>query len=181
VTDQPLEPREAGPEPSGPEPPEPELQPEPEPTPDPEPEATSTTTTTATAPAATSRKLYRSRDDQVIAGVCGGLGDYFDIDSTLFRIGFVLLVFAGGAGILAYGLAWIFIPEAPVEGPYATAAETPPGREQTSGAVIVGLVFVVLGAFFLFDEVWPDFLSWKYVWPIALIAVGVAILARRQR
>ena len=165
-----------------PDEPEPETEaeaaPEPEPGPDPGPEPV----TEVLPPPAAPRRLYRSRDDEVIAGVCGGLGKYFDLDSTLFRIGFVLLVFAGGAGILAYVLAWIFIPEEPLgastEPATAAGAST---DERTNGALLVGLAFVVLGAFFLFDEVWPDFLSWRYVWPIALIAVGVAVLARARR
>ena len=51
----------------------------------------------------------------------------------------------------------------------------------TSGAVVLGLVFVVLGLFFLVDEILSDFLAWKYVWPIALIAVGAAVLIRARK
>ena len=51
----------------------------------------------------------------------------------------------------------------------------------TSGAVVLGLVFVVLGVFFLVDEIWSDFLAWKYVWPIALVAVGAAVLVRARQ
>jgi len=46
---------------------------------------------------------------------------------------------------------------------------------------VLGLVFVALGVVFLLDEVWPDLVAWKYVWPIALIAVGLAILLRARR
>jgi len=58
---------------------------------------------------------------------------------------------------------------------------TPDVPERRHGSVVLGLVFVVLGALFLLDEIWPDFLAWKYIWPIALIAVGVAILLRGRR
>ena len=57
------------------------------------------------------KKLYRSRMDRKIAGVCGGLGDYFDIDPTLVRVIMVSSVFAGGAGFIAYIVAWILVPE----------------------------------------------------------------------
>lgn len=57
------------------------------------------------------KKLYRSREDRKIAGVCGGIAEYFDIDSTLVRLGWVLFMFAGGSGILAYFIAWIIMPE----------------------------------------------------------------------
>ncbi len=59
------------------------------------------------------KKLYRSRNDRMIAGVCGGIADYFDIDSSLVRIGLVLLVVCGGTGILAYIIAGLIVPEEP--------------------------------------------------------------------
>jgi len=59
------------------------------------------------------KKMYRSVEDRKIAGVCGGIGEYFDIDPTLVRLLAVALVLAGGSGVLAYILAWIIIPEAP--------------------------------------------------------------------
>jgi len=56
------------------------------------------------------KKLYRSRKDKMIGGVAGGLGEYFDIDSTLVRIIFVVSLFLGGTGVLAYIILWIVIP-----------------------------------------------------------------------
>jgi phage shock protein C len=59
------------------------------------------------------RKLYLSNRDKKIAGVCGGIGQYFDIDSTIIRLLFVILVFVGGSGIPAYIIAWLIIPREP--------------------------------------------------------------------
>lgn len=57
-------------------------------------------------------KLYRSKDDRMIAGVCGGLGKNTDIDSNLIRILFIVLAFcSAGIMILIYLCAWILIPE----------------------------------------------------------------------
>lgn len=56
------------------------------------------------------KKLYRSKNDRMIAGICGGIGEYANIDSTLIRLIFVLLVFSG-PGIFAYLIGWIIIPE----------------------------------------------------------------------
>lgn len=56
------------------------------------------------------KKLYRSRDDRIIWGVCGGLAKYFDIDPTIVRIIFVLLVLANGLGLLAYIIMAIVVP-----------------------------------------------------------------------
>lgn len=59
------------------------------------------------------KKLYRSRRDRVFAGVCGGIGEYFDIDSSLVRILWVLLILGAGTGLLAYIICTIIIPESP--------------------------------------------------------------------
>jgi len=59
------------------------------------------------------KRLYRSRTNKMIAGVCGGLGDFFELDPTLIRLAAVVLVLAAGAGILAYIVAWIIVPQQP--------------------------------------------------------------------
>ncbi len=61
------------------------------------------------------KKLYRSVEDKKIAGVCGGLGDYFDIDPTIIRLIWLAMIFAVGTGVLAYIIAWIIVPEKPAE------------------------------------------------------------------
>lgn len=125
------------------------------------------------------KKLMRSRDDRVIAGVCGGLGEYLGVDAVLIRIAALLLLFAGGAGFLLYVIGWIAMPEAPEGGEPASAPSAP--AERTSGAVVLGLVFVVFGLFFLFDQAWPGFFEWEWIWPVALIAVGALVLLRARR
>lgn len=56
------------------------------------------------------KKLYRSETDEHIAGVCGGLADYFDVDSSLVRIAFVLFALMGGPGIFLYIILWVVLP-----------------------------------------------------------------------
>jgi len=58
-------------------------------------------------------RLYRSRTDAKIAGVCSGLAQYFDIDPVIIRLIWVLFVFLGGAGIITYIIAWIIVPLEP--------------------------------------------------------------------
>ena len=60
------------------------------------------------------KRLYKSRNDKMLGGVCGGIAEYFDIDPTLVRLGWVLFCALGGRGILAYIVAAIVIPEQPV-------------------------------------------------------------------
>ncbi|MEJ2266834.1 MAG: PspC domain-containing protein [Anaerolineales bacterium] len=61
------------------------------------------------------KRLYRSRKDRMIAGVCGGLGDYFGIDPTLVRLLFVFAALFYGPGILAYLILMLVVPEEPQE------------------------------------------------------------------
>jgi phage shock protein C len=56
------------------------------------------------------KKLYRSEKDRVIGGVCGGLADYLEMDSTVVRLVFLLLFFGAGVGLLPYIIMWIIIP-----------------------------------------------------------------------
>ena len=59
------------------------------------------------------RKLYRSRTNRQVAGVCGGLAEYFNLDVTLIRVLFVLLAVLGGSGLVIYVAMWIIVPKEP--------------------------------------------------------------------
>ncbi|MFO7776896.1 MAG: PspC domain-containing protein [Nitriliruptoraceae bacterium] len=59
------------------------------------------------------RKLYRSRSDRMLAGVCGGLADYLGVDVTVVRLIAVATIVLPGPSIIAYLLAWIIVPEEP--------------------------------------------------------------------
>jgi phage shock protein C len=59
------------------------------------------------------RKLYRSKTDRKVAGVCGGLAQYFNIDPTLIRVVFVVLAVLGGSGLVLYLALWIIVPNEP--------------------------------------------------------------------
>jgi phage shock protein PspC (stress-responsive transcriptional regulator) len=63
------------------------------------------------------KKLYRSRTNTMIAGVCGGIGEYLNIDATLVRIAFVVFSLFGGCGILLYFIMAIIVPLAPEQTP----------------------------------------------------------------
>jgi len=60
------------------------------------------------------KRLYKSRTERMIAGVCGGLGKYFDIDPVIVRLAAVFFAI-WGAGVIAYIVAWIIVPEEPWE------------------------------------------------------------------
>ena len=57
------------------------------------------------------KRLYKSETNKMIAGVCGGIAEYFDIDPSLVRLGFIAFSLAGGSGVLAYLIAAVIIPK----------------------------------------------------------------------
>ena len=59
------------------------------------------------------RKLYRSKTNRQLAGVCGGLAEHFNLDATLIRVLFVVLAVLGGSGIVLYLALWIIVPKEP--------------------------------------------------------------------
>ena len=81
------------------------------------------------------KKLYRSRKDTKIAGVCGGIAEYFNVDSNIIRLLAVLTIFGGG-GIIAYIIAWIIVPLEPVEDE-SSDKQTSRSREENQAETIV--------------------------------------------
>lgn len=63
------------------------------------------------------KRLYRSRDERMIGGVCAGLADYFDIDPTWMRIIFIVLLVVAFSTFFVYIILWIIIPEKPIKTP----------------------------------------------------------------
>ena len=59
------------------------------------------------------RKLYRSKSNRQVAGVCGGLAEYFNLDPTLIRVLFIILAVLGGSGVIIYLAMWIIVPQQP--------------------------------------------------------------------
>ena len=129
------------------------------------------------------RRLYRSNQHKIIGGVCGGLGEHFDVDPTWIRLGFVVLTILHGLGLLLYIIGWIVIPrrsaeeEAVVVEEQAEAPGAKPGKSGTGYSLLPGFLLIILGLIFLLRESfwWFDF---HYVWPVVLIVVGVALVYR---
>jgi phage shock protein PspC (stress-responsive transcriptional regulator) len=125
------------------------------------------------------KRLLRSRDDRVIAGVAGGLGRYFGVDPLIFRIGFGVSVFLGGIGLLAYLALWIAVPTRDDDGIRPAPIER---SRVLAVAVGIGAVILLLSVFdggpFWFD--W----GWGLFWLVVLAGAGVAaytILRGRDR
>jgi phage shock protein PspC (stress-responsive transcriptional regulator) len=121
------------------------------------------------------KKLYRSRKNSMIAGVCGGLGEYLNVDPTIMRLVAVLLVFADGIGLIAYIIAWIIIPRNP-----ELEAEIVAPQKSELNWLLPGLALIVIGLIFLLNNL-VSWFRFSYLWPLVLIVLGIFILVRSQR
>jgi phage shock protein PspC (stress-responsive transcriptional regulator) len=145
------------------------------------------------------KRLYRSRTDRMVSGVCGGLAQYFTIDVTLVRLIFLLLLVFGGGGFLIYIVLAIIVPE---EG---TTAGNPQEVIQSNaqdfadrarelgqgfgtnhmaagnrqGALLVGGVLIAVGILFLVQNILR--INFSQFWPLLLIVIGIALLVPQFR
>jgi phage shock protein C len=145
-------------------------------------------------------KLYRSRTDSMVGGVCGGLGQYLGIDPVLIRLFLVLLTIGGGSGVLLYLVLWIVIPLEGEEGAttitLSTGTDEMAARAQQLGselgtavrsphpqaALLIGVSLLVVGVIYLLRNLglpWIGWLDLSTLWPLLLIGGGVALILRR--
>ncbi|HEY8028518.1 MAG TPA: PspC domain-containing protein [Gaiellaceae bacterium] len=122
------------------------------------------------------RQLRRSRSDRMLAGVCGGLGDYFEVNPLFYRIGFVVLTFLGGSGFLIYGAALLVIPDERAKD--SIAADALRNHRRRPGALI-GLLLVGAAGIALLSHI-SYHLHSEVFWTIVLLG-GVLILASHYR
>ena len=121
------------------------------------------------------KKLYRSNRDKMVAGVCGGVAEYFDVDSSLIRLLWVLLIIFGGSGLLLYIIGWVIIPEREdLDEPHIEGGDLIPQDPKTN--TFFGVLLIGLGALLLFDHFFP-WRSLARYWPVVLIIVGVIMIS----
>lgn len=134
-------------------------------------------------------RLYRSEENRVIAGVCGGLGEFFNIDPTIIRIIFVILTIFGGSGLLIYLILWIVIPSESQSGIVSKSTIKGNVAEIKTKINSLGndysrfwwaLFIVVLGFIFLFNNFGLfDFFEFRKLWPVILILLGLSIVLKQ--
>ena len=152
---------------------------------------------------AQAKKLYRTVNNKVIAGVAGGLSEYFDVDMVIFRLLFVLLLLFGGGGLLAYIVMWIVIPAKPIPFNYSNSSSatqpgatggnanangdsypsepqaTPAGSTKKSGnsnaSLVAGIILIAMGIIFLINRMMP-WVNLGNFWPVLLIIGGFFII-----
>jgi phage shock protein C len=144
------------------------------------------------------RKLYRSRRDEQISGVCAGLAQYLGVEAVWVRVAFVLLTLINGAGILLYLILALVIPKEPEEDGQDSLK---PDMEQTlregaqnlqerarevsermqggQGSQLLGWALVVVGAWFLLRQLGWIRVNEDLIFPLLLIGIGILVLLRR--
>jgi phage shock protein C len=143
------------------------------------------------------KRLYKSRKNCVIDGVCGGIGEYLDVDPVLIRIVAVIFLFVGGSALIAYIIGMIIIPKAPIEAgetEQTSAVRATPVTERSegfgkAGGLIFGIILIALGFHFLmrnipfFNQYYWQFwnLGWHFFWPSVLVLVGLLVIFKGTR
>jgi phage shock protein C len=152
-------------------------------------------------------RLERSTTNKVVAGVCGGIGEYLQVDPTLVRVFFVVgSIVTSGLGLLGYIVLIVLLPLPGQPAPFVktsgvttstvdtAAGGTPadqiapiasapadPGAAERNRAAF-GAVLIALGAIFLFSNAGVfRIVRWDLVWPLVIIAIGALLLAQRMR
>lgn len=140
------------------------------------------------------KRLYRSPNQRVLAGVCGGLAEYFNLDVTIVRlICLATIVLFWGTGFLFYIIAAIIIPKGENTGDTVVTDED--GSEihiendgepnvRNNSMVFIGSILVIIGGLVLIDRFYPfrDLIRTlfrtmgAYVWPLLLILIGLIII-----
>jgi len=142
------------------------------------------------------KKLYRSRNKKVIAGIAGGLGDYIGVDPVIIRIILILITIINGIGILIYIIMWIVIQEEPGK----NTAKNNPGvdtggskseetlgsnidnpqnivtpESSTKGRVVFGAILIGIGLMFLFEKFIPSF-DFEVLFSVGVILLGIFLI-----
>lgn len=139
-----------------------------------------------------SRNLYRSEKNKIIAGIAGGLGEYFNIDPVIIRVIFVVLALFGGAGIPLYLIFWLVIPKESdlnqsdhtnvIKQNVNEIKEKTKEFTKDSSKQIFGFILVILGVAFLLDNFgfYISSFVWK-LWPLLFIIFGYMILTKNDK
>ncbi|QLG69651.1 MAG: Phage shock protein C, PspC [Candidatus Woesebacteria bacterium] len=141
--------------------------------------------------------LLRSKENRIIAGVCGGLGEFFKIDPTVIRIIFILITLFGGSGGLLYLILWLIIPsenkgKEPKDLIRDNAKEIKDETKELikksknyskkeEGRLIIGMTLMILGLMFLLENFNIFRIQYLFrLWPLILIVIALGILFKKN-
>lgn len=126
------------------------------------------------------KQLMRSRKNNVIAGVCGGIADYFNIDVFVVRLLWIVSAMFDGPGIFVYIICAVLIPKAPYGYAQANHEEgeyVDDKKERSKNYMALG--FIGIGIYLSIMIIFP-WLNFKFLWPVGLILVGIYMLNNKK-
>jgi phage shock protein PspC (stress-responsive transcriptional regulator) len=148
------------------------------------------------------RKIYRSRKDRIVFGVCGGIAEYYNIESLWVRVVFIFLGITGAIGFILYiSLAILMslnpekIDEVGKGADSRVSAAAGEFRDRVKGLAVelrddpkierrrnlLGLLIVSIGIIAFFNELFPNFwIGWKVLWPIIIILIGFSFISNAR-
>ena len=145
-----------------------------------------------------SRKVYRSRNDRIVFGVCGGIADYYNIESLWVRVVFIFLGITGAIGFALYLALALLMPLDPEGGEitrknlnvHDAAMRIKTGAKQLRSELaadtrgrsgrrsLLGLLIVVIGVVAFFNALFPGFpIGWTLLWPAIIILIGLSFIS----
>ncbi len=153
----------------------------------------------------TEKRIFRSSNDRVLGGVCGGLGEYFEIDPIIFRVLFVVFAVFSGGGIIIYLILWLIIPE---EADLTVKTEDvikknakqmgdkakefvkniegldTNDKEDRNNRLAWGILFIGIGFIFFFRNFFDidifSRISFENFWPIIIIILGLYLIFKKK-
>lgn len=142
------------------------------------------------------KKLYRSKKDRIVFGVCGGLAEYFQVDVLIIRLIFIALIFGAGSGLLIYLIFALLVPSEN-EIIFDQKKSESKAEEFMSDLgsrtkklsyelkvgdwrFLFGIFLVIIGLSSLLSNIWPFNFLWHNFWPIFLITIGLLIIFKKK-
>jgi len=147
-----------------------------------------------------SKKLYRSTTNYVLAGVCGGIAEYFNVDPIIIRLIFILFALANGSGIIIYIIMAIIIPKNKGEfkdknrkqnakmfaNDLKTGAKSMAHEIKKSGLFksdrdLIALIIILFGLAAFFEQIFPNHMfKLEIFWPILIVLIGFYLLLKKN-
>lgn len=137
------------------------------------------------------KTLYRSDSNAIIAGVCGGIGEYFEVDPTFIRVVFVLFTLFGGSGILVYLALWLLVPSRN-HGRFSfqeikekAQNFVTNAREEKESNFTAAMIFILIGILLLLNNLhiipWNFWDTVRRFWPVLLIVMGLQMIMKNSK
>ena len=127
------------------------------------------------------KKLYRSNTDKIIWGVCGGLGEYFKIDSVIIRILFILMFLAWGTGLFFYIILAIMMPKTSKKTEIVEEKKEENNKFRFLLGIFLALIGVNITLISIFNFNIFSFIDWKIILSAFLILIGLKIIFENEK